>query len=184
MFPSCACPGKVIPKEGALSIESARIQGRVTSILKREGERVETGEPLFLINSAECISLTEEKRVAEERGLQELIAGAKARQEQLGLSVSNDQCRLLATHSGTIVKRQIELGAAFNIGDALATVLDVGNLSVELDLPERDQGFIKSGQQVKIQLPAYPGRFFEGRVERILPSIDPQTRTLKLRLST
>ncbi len=176
-------PGKVIPKEGALSIESARIQGRVTSILKREGEHVQTGEPLFLISSAECISLTEEKRVAEDRGLQELIAGAKVREEQLGIDVAGGQCRLLATHSGTIVKRQIELGAAFNVGDALATVLDVGNLNVELDLPERDQAFIKSGQQVKIQLPAYPGRFFEGHVERILPSIDPQTRTLKVRLS-
>ena len=129
-------PGKIIPKEGALSVESARLQGRVTNILKREGEAVAVGDPLFRINSAECVSLFEEKRVAEERGLQDLIAGAAARQEQLGLRVDGGQCSILATHASTIVKRQVELGAAFNIGDALATVLDVDlNLNVELDLP-------------------------------------------------
>lgn len=176
-------PGKVIPKEGGLSIESARVQGRVTNILKREGEVIRTGDALFSISSAECVSLEEEKRVSEERGLDELVRGTKAREEQLGLRVRRGQCDVLATHGGTIVKRQAEVGAAFNIGDVLATVLDVRSMNVELDLPERDLTFVKPNQKVRIKMPAFPNRTFEARVERILPSIDPLTRTSKVRLA-
>jgi len=176
-------PGHVIPQEGALSVESARVSGRVTSILKREGEAVQTADPLFTVSSAECISLAEELRVAESRHLNELIDAAQQREKQLGLHVSDTSCQILATHPGTLIKRQVDLGASFNIGDTLATILDVSSLAVELDVSERDLASVRVGQPVAMELASNPGRILKSSVSHILPTIDPTTRTSKVRLA-
>lgn len=181
---SIRVPGHVIAKEGALSIESARVQGRITKILRREGENVTAGEALFSINSPECMSLAHEMEVAEKRSLEDLIEAAKHREEQLGLSVAqNGDCRLIASHGGTLIKRQVELGAAFNVGDSLATVLDIANLGIELDVPERNLSQIDRGQIVRVQVAAAPELSLKGVVASILPTIDPVTRSGKIRLS-
>lgn len=180
---SIRVPGRVVAQEGALSVESARVQGRVTRILRREGERVASGEALFVIASPECASLAEEKRVAEARGLSDLIEAAKRREEQLGLASAAGECRVIASHDGTLTKRQVELGAAFNMGDALATILDIGRLSVELDVPERVLSQVQPGQRVRVELASAPGRTLATAVESILPTIDAATRAGRVRLA-
>lgn len=176
-------PGHVIAREGALGVESARVQGRVTEILKREGEIVDVDELLFTINSPECVSLAQEKDAASSRGLKDLVDAAHRREEQLGLSVEQGVCHIRAAHKGTLTKRQVELGAAFNVGDALATVLDLHRLSVELDVPERSLAQIKVGQSVKVQLASSPEHSLVSRIEHILPTLDPATRSIKARLA-
>jgi Cu(I)/Ag(I) efflux system membrane fusion protein len=176
-------PGHVIPQEGALSVESARVSGRITSILKREGEVVSAGDPLFTISSAECISLAEELRVAQSRKLQDLINGSLQREKQLGLSVSGEACQMLATHPGTLIKRQVELGASFNIGDTLATILDVSNLAVELEVSERDLASVQIGQSVAMEVASSPNRVLRSEVSHILPTIDTTTRTSRVRVA-
>lgn len=175
--------GKIIPQEGALSIESARVQGRIVSILKREGETVNEGDPLFNINSAECLSLHEEKKNAETRGVRELIDATQRREEQLGMKVFDGTCQILATHAGTLMRRQVELGSAFNIGDPLATILDISHLTVELEIPERDLPQVKLGQSVNVRLPGAANQNFRSIIQHILPTIDPVTRTGKVRLA-
>ena len=176
-------PGHVIAQEGALSIESARIQGRITKILKREGETLAAGAPLFAVNGPECVSLAQEKAVASGKGLQDLIDAAKRREEQLGLRVSDAECLVLASHAGVLTKRQVELGAAFNVGDALATVLDVDSLGIELDVPERNLSQVKEGEPARVQLAANPEKTLRARVEHLLPTIDATTRSGKARLA-
>ncbi len=174
--------GRVVAKEGALKIEPARVPGRVVNILKRDGDYVRAGTALFDINSAECSSLAEEKRVAESRALQDLIDGTNRRARQLGLELALDGCRIVATHSGTITKRQVEVGAAFNQGDPLVTLLDTKSLIVELDVPEGMLTRLSVGQKVKLSLASAAGSPQETAIEHILPTIDPSTRTSKVRL--
>lgn len=179
---SIRVPGRVVAQEGALSIESARVQGRVTGFLRREGEQVALGEALFAISSPECLSLANEKAVAQSRGLNDLIEAVKRREEQLGLSVADSQCRLLASHDGTLANRQVQLGAAFNVGDPLATILDVSRLTVELDVPERNLRQVHATQRVRVELASSPGETFSTVVENVLPTIDPTTRAGRVRL--
>lgn len=175
--------GRVVPQDGALNIESARIQGRVVNILAREGDRVRPGTPLLAINSAECTSLAEEKRVAEKRKITDLVDGVRRREAQLGLRVSGESCLLVATHNGTVTKRNIESGVAFNIGDALATVLDTKRLSVELDLAERDVSSVAPGQTVIYRLAANTEKSFTSQVRAVVPAIDSTSRTARVRLT-
>lgn len=175
--------GRVVPQVGALNIESARVQGRILGILRREGEMLTKGTPLYSISSAECFSLLEERRVAAAKKLTELIQSVERREQQLGLKLEKDQCFAIAGHSGILTKRNIESGATFNPGDALATTLDTKRLTIELDIPERDQSQVKTGQKVTFRFASNPGKSFSTRIQDVVPTIDPTTRTSKARLN-
>ena len=182
-FSGVTVTGRVIPQDGALNIESARVQGRVLGILRREGETVTEGTPLYSISSAECFSLLEERRVAVSKQLTELIEGVGKREKQLGLKLQGDQCFAVASHTGILTKRSLESGASFNAGDALANTLDTEHLTIELDVPERDQARVRTGQKVRFQFASNPGQSFTTLVQNVVPTIDPTTRTSKARLT-
>lgn len=175
--------GRMIAQDGALNIESARVQGRITSILKREGEKVAVGTPLFSITSAECFSLLEEKKVAHAKQIEELLSGVANRERQLGLSVDANSCKIVATHAGVLTKRNIDSGAAFNPGDALVTVLDTHRLMAELDIPERDLSKVHVGQSVSFKLAADSNTTYKTKISDVVPTIDAVSRTTKVRLT-
>ncbi len=174
--------GKVIPQEGALSIESSRFQGRIVNLLKREGERVKIGDPLFTVSSAECVTLVQEEAVAEKLNLKELLDSTLKRQKQLGLDIQGDSCVMLASHAGTINKINVGNGTAFNLGDPLLTIVDIGKLTIELDIPENQISQVRVGQQVKVRFSSLPDQVFQTSIQHILPSIDPMTRMATVRL--
>jgi multidrug efflux pump subunit AcrA (membrane-fusion protein) len=173
--------GKIVPQDGALTLISARVQGRVLSFLKKEGERVQVGTPLFEVSSAECLSISEEKRVASSRGMQDLVEAVNRREKQLGLQVHGDRCTVTSTSYGTLVKRSLEVGAVFNPGDGLATIVDTNRLTVELEVPEGDIAKVKVNDSVQVQISS-TGESTKGVVDVIVPSIDAGTRTGKIRL--
>jgi len=174
--------GKVIPQEGALSVESSRFQGRIVNLLKREGERVKAGDPLFTVSSAECVTLVQEEAVAEKLNLKELLDSTLKRQKQLGLDIQGDSCVMLASHAGTINKINVGNGTAFNLGDPLLTIVDIGKLTIELDIPENQISQVRVGQQVKVRFSSLPDQVFKTSIQHILPSIDPTTRMATVRL--
>lgn len=174
--------GRIIPQDDAQSLESARLQGRITAIYRREGEYVAQGSPLFGISSADCLSLVQERETAQKMGLQEMSQAAARRESQLGLSLHDGECRLIASHSGTLTKRQVELGSAFNVGDPLANIVDIHKLTVELDIPEASFYQVKPNQTVQFELASNPGQKITGIIKNILPYIEPSTRTSKARL--
>jgi membrane fusion protein, heavy metal efflux system len=65
--------------------------------------------------------------------------------------------------------------------DALITIADLSNLWVTSDVPESSIRLIEQGERVHIELAAYPGEVFEGRVMRIGDTVDPQTRCVQVR---
>ena len=182
-FRGISVTGRVIPEDGALNIESARVQGRILSILKREGEKIKEGDYLYSVSSGECVSLAEEKRVAEKRSIAELITSADRREKQLGIKLVGDDCMIAATHDGVLTKRSLESGAVFNVGDTLATLLDVGHLGIEVDISEQDQGKVQVGERVSFQFSAKPEKKFSSSIQTIVPAIDLVTRSLKARLA-
>lgn len=174
--------GRVVPQDGALYIESARIQGHILSVVKREGESVLSGTILYSISSPECLSLIEERRVATSKDLSELVRGLDSREKQLGLKIREGECFLIASHAGVLTKRNLEAGAAFNLGDQLGTIVDVRKLTVEVEVSERDQTKVKPGQKVHFQFSSHPEESYTGEIQNTVPTIDPLTRTAKARL--
>jgi RND family efflux transporter MFP subunit len=64
----------------------------------------------------------------------------------------------------------------------LYTVADLSDVWVLAQVFQSDAGKIKPGDPAEVTVDAYPGRVFNGRVDYILPQLDPNTRTLPVRL--
>jgi cobalt-zinc-cadmium efflux system membrane fusion protein len=52
---------------------------------------------------------------------------------------------------------------------------------VVVNLPESDSPWVRPDQKLRVQVPAYPGRWYPGAVSRIYGTIDPGTHRLTLR---
>ena len=63
---------------------------------------------------------------------------------------------------------------------SLMTIADLSSVWVTSQVPESYIRFVQLGERVEINLVAYPGERFEGRVSRIADTLDPQTRTVKV----
>jgi cobalt-zinc-cadmium efflux system membrane fusion protein len=63
----------------------------------------------------------------------------------------------------------------------LMTIADLSTVWVTADVPESSIRFIQQGERIEIELTAYPGELFPGRVTQIADLVDPQTRTIKVR---
>jgi len=94
---------------------------------------------------------------------------------------------LRAPIDGEVVARTISPGMEVQglyTGGAVAGLFTVGELDsvwVVADVYERDLGRVKVGAPARITVVAYPGRIFEGRADWLSPTLDPATRTAKLR---
>jgi len=64
---------------------------------------------------------------------------------------------------------------------AVMTIADLSTVWVSSDVPESSIRFIQPGERIDVQLTAYPGETFSGRVTRIADTVDPATRTIKVR---
>ena len=63
---------------------------------------------------------------------------------------------------------------------SVLTVADLATVWVTSQVPESYIRFVQRGEQVEINLVAYPGEVFVGHVARIADTVDPQTRTVKV----
>ena len=84
--------------------------------------------------------------------------------------------------AGKVLELSVAAGEYRN--DTNAQLMTIANLStvwVSADVPESSIRLVEVGERVDITLAAYPTEVFRGRVTRIADTVDPQTRTVKVR---
>src|SRR5207237_4118846 len=84
--------------------------------------------------------------------------------------------------AGKVLELNVAAGEYRN--DTNAQLMTIANLStvwVSADVPESSIRLVQAGERVDITLAAYPNEMFRGRVTRIADTVDPQTRTIKVR---
>jgi membrane fusion protein, multidrug efflux system len=110
-----------------------------------------------------------------------LRAQLKARQSALALAEKKlSDSVIRAPFAGEVKERQVVQGQYLRVQTPVMVIVDVDPLRVRLRVPERVAGWIAVGQGVKVEVEAYPGKSFEGRLARLNPSVDTQTRTLEV----
>jgi membrane fusion protein, heavy metal efflux system len=67
-----------------------------------------------------------------------------------------------------------------DLSASVMTIADLSTVWVTSQVPESYIRFVQVGERVEINLVAFPGETFEGRVSRIADTLDPQTRTVKV----
>jgi cobalt-zinc-cadmium efflux system membrane fusion protein len=126
------------------------------------------------------------------------LAQAKAalEQAQAALEQSDRKLRLLglkpgefgqkitlrAPISGKVLEMSVAAGEYRNdTNTPVMTIADLSTVWVSSDVAESAIRFIQVGERIDVELTAYPGETFHGRVTRIADTVDPQTRTIKVR---
>lgn len=92
-----------------------------------------------------------------------------------------------APRSGVIVERNVIPGQVVAYGQSdtppnLFLISDLSAMWVLADVYEPDVPTVHLGQAAAVTLPCCPGTRYEGRVTYISDSVDPQTRTVKVRV--
>src|SRR5262249_54394531 len=64
----------------------------------------------------------------------------------------------------------------------LFEVADLSKVWLLADVFEQDASRLRVGQKATLELAAYPGETFAGRVQLVYPTVNPATRTLRVRL--
>ncbi len=62
------------------------------------------------------------------------------------------------------------------------TISDTSHVWIMCDVYENDLPFVRVGEYADIHLNAYPKMVLKGRIQNILPTLDPNIRTAKVRL--
>lgn len=89
---------------------------------------------------------------------------------------------LHAPVSGKVLELAVVPGEFRNdTNQPLLTIADLSTVWIASDVPETAIRFIRVGEPLDIELSAYPGERFRANVRRIADSVDPTTRTIKVR---
>ena len=104
---------------------------------------------------------------------------AQAALELAQLGVRETQ--VVAPVDGIVFDRQVSPGALVGPTSPIITLIPPA-LEVAINVDEAQLGNVTQGQQVSLQVPAYPDQTFNGTVTAVAPGIDQKTRTASVRI--
>ena len=116
-------------------------------------------------------------------------AGLNAASEQLRLLGINKEhpsgiVDVLAPISGVITDQQVTNASGVQglSGPNPFTISDLSYVWIICDVYQNDLDFVHVGETADIRMSSYPERVFKGRIDNILPVLDPTIRTAKVRI--
>lgn len=189
--------GNVAWNERLQEVVSARAMGFVEKLHVRATlDRVTAGAPLVEMHIPDWVAAQEEYLAVARMagpGVDTLRDAARARMRQAGMDealiervVNEDRVlarvTLAAPIHGVVSELMVREGATVMPGMPLMRLQGTRTVWAEGQVPESQAALLKPGSRVSATSPAAPGQTFEGRVQALLPEVDPGTRTLKARL--
>jgi cobalt-zinc-cadmium efflux system membrane fusion protein len=183
--------GDVVTKgQLLLRVRSNDVSGAYQTYLKAEND-----ERLARIQLERAQTLYENGAIAKsaleqaEDAAQDAKVDLNAATEQLRtLGIDKDHpsgiIDITAPTSGVITDQQVTIASGVQgLGSPNPfTISDLSYVWIICDVYENDLDAVRVGEYADIRLNAYPNQTFKGRVDNILPVLDPNLRTAKVRL--
>jgi len=167
---------------------AAQTQGQITNLNVELGQFKKKGSVLATIDNrmkvlalqSATVNLTKLKRDLER--YENLYKGGSATEQQLDdarIACENakiqleqaqkqlDDATVIAPFSGVITQKQVEKGAFINVGNPIASMVDISKLKIKINVSETNVYEIKKGNVAKITSDIYPEKSFSGRVSFI-----------------
>ena len=179
-----------------------------TMYLDYVGKLIKKGQPLFTLYSPDLVSTEQEYLIAlkgqeylSKAPYADVAAGAdsllRATRDRLQLwDVSDAQVRTLEATgkaertmtlyspiNGFVMTRNAYEQAYVTPETDLYDIADLSTIWVYVDIYEYEAPFVHIGQPASMQLSYFPGKTYRGRVAYVYPTLDPKTRTIKVRLA-
>lgn len=80
--------------------------------------------------------------------------------------------------SGAVKEKHASRGSYVPVNGRIVTLVKINPLRLRADIPEYATAAVRTGLQMTLNVDAFPNRTFNGRVVRIGPSLNEQTRAL------
>jgi membrane fusion protein, multidrug efflux system len=176
---------------------NSQLAGAVTTLNVQEGDLVRTGAVLAKLDDRELAAQLEAAasahqvaeasyRRAEQLRDRRVITLPEYERERTAFAAAQAQLDQLRTRigfatvvapvSGVVTEKHVEAGDIIGNQARLFTIADVSELVVRLGVSELDVVELKTGDVAHITLDAFPNRALRGRIRRVFPVADPQTR--------
>ncbi|MBP0048577.1 efflux RND transporter periplasmic adaptor subunit [Marinobacterium sp. AK62] len=171
-----------------------RVEGWIERLhVQAAGEKVTRGQPLYELYSPALVNAQEELLFGLNRGDARLTAAAEARLRSLNVSGGTIErlkrerkpmqtVTFYAPANGVVDDFAVREGFFIKPGMTLMSIGALDEVWVEAEVFERQASMIEEGLPVTMRLDYLPGREWEGRVDYVYPTLDEQTRTLRVRM--
>lgn len=167
------------------------------------GQVVRKGQPLFEVYSPELVSAQSEHALAvqglaalkdadqeAQAGMRQLAAASRDRLRNWGITdqqmdspQGQPRVTFRAPASGIVLEKKAVEGMRFMAGEVLYQIADLSTLWVIAEVNEQDIAQVKVGSHARIQIDAYAGRDFDGKVDFVYPTLNVATRTVQVRIA-
>lgn len=192
--PQVTAVGLVRYDEDEITHIHPRVEGWVEKLyVKAAGDQVEQGQPLYDLYSPEMVNAQEELILALLRNDKRLIQSVENRLRALHVSAAQIQqvkktrtalqaITYFAPRSGVVDNLQIREGFFIEPSTTIMSVASLDRVWVEADVFERDAPWVSLEQPVRMSVDYLPQREWLGKVDYVYPTLDANTRTVRLRL--
>ena len=200
--------GKIEYDETRISEISAWFPGRIEKLwvnstgipVKKDQLVAEIYSPEILASQAELrqsvenLEKSREKNSPDaERLAEQQLNAARERLRLWGLSAAqiremaaetilSEQVKIFSPENGFVIEKKVQEGIYVNTGSLLFRVADLKQVWLLLDAYESDLAGLRNGQSVQFTTEAFPAKIFAGRIAWIYPTLENQTRTVKVRV--
>ncbi|MEO8280256.1 MAG: efflux RND transporter periplasmic adaptor subunit [Ideonella sp.] len=197
LSPQVSAVGSIAFNERDQALVQARATGYVEKLYVRATlDPVRKGQPLVDLYVPDWIAAQEEflsVRRMQGTDLAALVDGARQRMRQVGMSdaqislverTGRTQPRITMTApiGGVVTELMVRDGMTVMSGATLFRINGLSTVWADAEVPESQAALLRPGAKVQAKSPAAPGATFDGKVQALLPDVNPNTRTLKARL--
>jgi HlyD family secretion protein len=105
---------------------------------------------------------------------------SKARLDELRINLANTN--IISPVNGYVSKRTVDPGAFVSQNAPVVDVVDISTVRMVANVVEKDLKELQTGNATRVEVDAFPGEVFSGRIARVSPVLDPATRTAQIEI--
>src|SRR5688572_3169577 len=105
---------------------------------------------------------------------------SKARLDELRINLANTI--IISPVTGFVSKRTVDPGAFVSQNVPVVDVVDISTVRLVANVVEKDLKELQTGNTTRVEVDAFPGEVFTGRIARVSPVLDPATRTAPIEI--
>jgi membrane fusion protein (multidrug efflux system) len=182
----------------------SELDSTIKKVAISEGDRVKKGQTLFQLDSIRTAAMLSEAQAAyklanlshkrnegllkndtiSKQAYDEAEATMWSMKARLNLAKdAHSKATITAPFEGMVGERSVSIGQFVTRGQLLLSMVRTDPLDIVGDVPERYLAHLKNLKTMEFKSAAYPDRTFEAAVQYVSPTIDSQSRTIRVKAS-
>ncbi|MGB3776034.1 MAG: efflux RND transporter periplasmic adaptor subunit, partial [Leeuwenhoekiella sp.] len=192
---SLSLSGKIAQNAEKMTVQASYFDGRIEKLnVNFEGQEIQKGQLLATIYAPELVAAQQELLTAVSMKESQTALYNAVRKKLKLWKLSENQINSIeksgniqeympvyATVSGIVSEVMSATGDYVKTGQPLLKVSDLGEVWAEFDAYENQLNQLKEGDSITVSANAYPNKIFRATVTFIQPTLNTQSRTVRVR---